>query len=241
VRRSARLECAIRIDVYLEVGRRRVFAGALDWPGWCRSGRDADAAGQALIAYGPRYAAAIGRAGRGFKPPRDVSALEVVERIEGNATTDFGAPGVAPVSDARPLEDAEAERLATLLQACWATLDRAAGAASGAVLRKGPRGGGRELDAIVRHVLEADKAYLSRLGRRYRKTGDADVTAELAGVRGAFLEAFSARVHGGPLAPSRRSTAVWTPRYAVRRSAWHVLDHAWEIEDRATTGPTRRA
>jgi hypothetical protein len=24
----------------------------------------------------------------------------------------------------------------------------------------------------------------------------------------------------------------WTPRFYVRYSAWHILDHAWEIEDR---------
>ena len=25
----------------------------------------------------------------------------------------------------------------------------------------------------------------------------------------------------------------WPHRYAARRIAWHVLDHAWEMEDRA--------
>jgi hypothetical protein len=34
---------------------------------------------------------------------------------------------------------------------------------------------------------------------------------------------------GGP-----RGGAMWTPRRFLRRAAWHVLDHAWEIEDRAT-------
>jgi hypothetical protein len=221
------------------VGRRRVFAGALDWPGWCRSGRDADAALQALVAYGPRYAAALGPARFAFTAPADASAFEVVERLAGNATTDFGAPGVAPARDARRLDDTEAERLALVLRACWAKLDRAAEAAAGAELRKGPRGGGRELDAIIHHVLEADKAYLARLGGRYGKTRDADPAAELAGVRQAIFEAVASRVHGGePLLPTRRSGAVWTPRYAVRRSAWHALDHAWEIEDRATAAST---
>jgi hypothetical protein len=29
-----------------------------------------------------------------------------------------------------------------------------------------------------------------------------------------------------------RGGALWTPRYFVRRSAWHTVDHLWEIEDR---------
>ncbi len=161
----------LTVAVYVEVGSRRVFAGALDWPGWCRNGRDEHAALQALIAYGPRYAAAVGPAAWGFTAQADAAALEVVERLEGNATTDFGAPAVAPASDERPLADDELERLAGQLQACWAAFDAAAQAASSAVLRKGPRGGGRKLDAIVSHVLEADGAYLARLGGKTGRRG----------------------------------------------------------------------
>jgi hypothetical protein len=28
------------------------------------------------------------------------------------------------------------------------------------------------------------------------------------------------------------SGAAWAPRYLIRRTAWHVLDHAWELEDK---------
>src|SRR5204862_2837109 len=132
--------------VYLEVGKRRVFAGALDWPGWCRSGRDEETALESLLAYAPRYAAAVKKAARGFTLPEKASALDVVERLRGDATTDFGAPAVAPSSDRRPLDDAELERLTALLRACWAAFDASAKAAASAVLRKGPRGGGRDLD-----------------------------------------------------------------------------------------------
>jgi hypothetical protein len=220
--------------VYLEVGSRRVFAGALDWPGWCRNDRDEESALDALVAHGRRYAAALGSAARGFKAPTAASALDVVERLTGSSTTDFGAPAVAPAGDGRPLNEAELERLGTLLQACWTAFDAAAKSHSRAVLRKGPRGGGRDLDAIVSHVLEADRAYLSCLGGRHRKSGDADVTAEMARLRAALLDTLASRARGEPPAPSRRSGPPWTPRYTVRRSAWHALDHAWEIEDRAT-------
>jgi hypothetical protein len=221
------------IGVYLEVGSRRVFAGALDWPGWCRSERDEDTALLALVAYAPRYAAAIGPFGRGFVVPADTSGLQVVERLDGNATTDFGAPSIAPAADERPLDESELERLQGLLQACWAAFDAAAEAASSAVLRKGPRGGGREVGAIVSHVLEADRVYLSLLWSAHRKAGDADMVVEMIRLREAILEALRSRARGAPLPEGRRASRLWTPRYFVRRSAWHALDHAWEIEDRA--------
>ena len=220
------------VPVYLEVGNRRVFAGALDWPGWCRSGRDEETALRALVAYGPRYAAAIGALARRFMAPTDTSALDVVERLDGDATTDFGAPAMAPAADDRPLDGRELERLQGLLQACWAAFDAATEAASSAVLRKGPRGGGRDVGRIVAHVLEADRAYLSLLWSAYRKAGDADLTVEMDRLREAILDALRSRASGDPLPEGRRSTRVWTPRYFVRRSAWHALDHAWEIEDR---------
>src|SRR4030042_1238377 len=83
------------VAAYLEVGTRRVFAGALDWPGWCRSGRDEDTALRAMVAYGPRYAAAIGPLAQGFTDSTDLSALDIVERPDGNATPDFGAAAKA--------------------------------------------------------------------------------------------------------------------------------------------------
>jgi hypothetical protein len=217
-------------DIYLEVGRRRVFAGAVDWPGWCRNGRDEDGAVEALLAYAPRYAAAVSRARRGFKAPTSTSALKVVERLNGDATTDFGAPGVAPAADDRPL-DAEAKGLLSLLKAAWATFDATAESAKGARLRKGPRGGGRTLSAIVAHVLDAEKAYLSRLGGLSDRSKGLD---ETTAVRAAYVEAVTIRAAGGDAPKPRRSGKLWSPRYSIRRSAWHALDHAWEIEDRAS-------
>lgn len=211
------------VAVHVETGKRRTFAGAIEWPGWCRSARTEGEAIEALSAYAPRYAAALGAAARGF--PRRAPSFEVVERIRGDATTDFGAPGKAPSADARPVRGAELKRLETLLRACWDAFDTAAGAAKGASLRKGPRGGGRDVPKIVAHVLEADGAYLYRLG------GRRDMPA--ARIRAAIVEALAARARGEQPGPSRRTAPLWTPRYAVRRSAWHALDHAWEIEDRS--------
>jgi len=217
-----------KIDVYLEVGSKRVFAGAIEWPGWCRSAKTPDAALEALLAAGPRYAKAVGRAGGPFTPPKVVDAFKVVEKLKGDATTDFGAPGIAPKADSRAMTPKELARHQKLLEASWAAVERAAKKAKGKTLSVGPRGGGRTLDAITQHVDDADGAYLRGLGG---KPHSGETTR---GLRKAFLDMVAARAGGEEPPPSpRRTKPFWTPRYAVRRSAWHALDHAWEIEDRA--------
>ncbi len=221
-----------KVDLYLEVGKKRTFAGAVDWPGWCRSGRDEALALQALDAYGPRYARVLSAARLGFRAPADPDAFAVVERLKGNATTDFGTPGIAPSSDKRPVDDAELRRMQAILKACWRTFDKAVSAAQGKELRKGPRGGGRDLDKIVEHVLGADEGYLSALGWKFKPDRSKDLQKQLVSVRRAVLEGLAAAARGETPKRGPRGGARWTPRYFVRRSAWHVLDHAWEIEDR---------
>ena len=70
-----------RMDVYLEIGKKRTFAGAIDWPGWCRSGPDEASALQALFDYGPRYARVLKAKEFTFQAPKDLSAFKVIERI----------------------------------------------------------------------------------------------------------------------------------------------------------------
>src|SRR5215216_937559 len=98
---------ANQIEVYLEIGQSRTFAVALDWPGWCRSGRDEAAALQALYDYGPRYAHVLETTQLGFRAPSKASAQVVVERLTGNATTNFGAPNLALSRDTRSLDPTE--------------------------------------------------------------------------------------------------------------------------------------
>ncbi len=223
-----------KIDVYLEIGKKRTFAGANDWPGWCRSGRDEGSALQALVEYGPRYARVLRAARLGFRAPADASAFAVIERLEGNATTDFGAPAIAPSSDARPVDDAELRRFQALLKACWQAFDAAARAAIGKELRKGPRGGGRDLEGIVQHVLGGDAGYLARLAWKLEKGEANDPGEELGRTRQAILKALASAARGEVPARGPRGGVRWAPRYFVRRVAWHVLDHTWEIEDRVT-------
>lgn len=217
---------ARRVEAYLEVGTKRVFAGAPQWPGWCRSGRDEAAALEELVAYGDRYARALDGAVRGFRPPDDVGDLHVTERLRGDATTDFGAPAMATSADARRLDARELPRLQAILGACWTAFDRAVDDAGGAELATGPRGGGRRLEAIVAHVLDAQGGYLRRIAAR--PPTDASIDAMRDAVRDALVRA----VREGLPATGPRGGKIVSARYFVRRSSWHLLDHAWEIEDR---------
>jgi hypothetical protein len=222
------------MQTYQEIGAKRAFAGAIDWPGWTRGGRDEDTALQALIDYGSRYATVLGAAASGFRPPKHPSGLQVVERTKGNAGTDFGAPSIAPSADQRPVSPSELRRQIALLKASWAAVARSAKSAARVPLKKGPRGGGRELSAILRHVGEAEASYLHRLGGKHRQGDDTDIAAEMKRLRAEILDLLTRRVDGEPIPLGKRTAPLWTPRYFVRRTAWHALDHAWEIEDRAS-------
>ncbi len=214
------------MQVAVEVGRKRTFATALDWPGWCRAGGDEDEALETLLAYAPRYAVAVDGRVRGFTPPRSVVSLEVVERLPGNASTEFGAPGAPPSVDAEPVAAKDLTRLEAIMRACWKVFDETADAAEGKELRKGARGGGRDLDKIRAHVEESDVAYLAKLG------GKAAKEAILDEVHEAFIEALGARARGELPDVGPRGGPRWSARFAVRYSAWHTLDHTWEIEGR---------
>lgn len=220
------------IDIYLETGQKRVFAGAVDWPGWCRSGQNEDAVLQALLEYGPRYARVVQRAGIVFIVPRSSSVFQVVERLVGNSATDFGAPGVVPRLDDQPVDEKECSRLRMLLSACWDELEMVLENAAGQELRKGPRGGGRDAVGILKHVLEGGSGYLSHLGWKPVPIDLSDLPTGLRKTRAAMEDGLAAAVRGEIPAYGPRGGKRWPPRYFVRRTAWHILDHAWEIEDR---------
>jgi hypothetical protein len=209
------------LRVLVEAGQKRVFACALDLVGLARSGRTEEAAIEALRAALPRYQAVAAEAG--VDVPLDATTVEVVERVTGNATTDFGAPGVVGDVDGAPLSNAEAERQARLVAAAWAVFERTSAQAPEA-LRKGPRGGGRDRSKIVRHLDDADRGYATSMG--IRETGENRRTIDE--VRREMLEVLGRPSDGAPLGGKR-----WPSRYAARRVAWHALDHAWEIEDRS--------
>jgi hypothetical protein len=175
------------------------------------------------VTAAPRYAVVAHEAGDAFAPATsDPGAYEVVERTGGGSGTDFGVPSVIADLDRRPVSADEAARLARFVEASWAVFDRVASGAP-AELRKGPRGGGRDRDKMIGHVVGADWYYAREIGVRERNA------SRSRGRRG------TPRRHAGfsgclPTAASRPQVDA---RYAARRIAWHALDHAWEMEDRS--------
>lgn len=222
-----------KTEIYLEIGAKRTLAGALDWPGWCRSGRDEESALQALADAGPRYAKIVANSGEGFRAPDGPAGFTVVERLEGSATTDFGAPDIAPKRDAQPFDEDERARSLKLLEAIWRAFDAAQEEAEGKTLALGPRGGGRPLAKIAAHVLESEQSYLRRLARSVKLPKDAKTAEAFALLRNEIRAALAAAARGELPERGPRGGALWLPRYYVRRSAWHIVDHIWEIEDRS--------
>jgi len=212
-----------RLAVALEGTARKVFASALDWPGWSRSAKTDELAIEALLAYAPRYAPVAEAAGLDFPTSFDA---EVVERLEGGSGTEFGVPSRIHDADRRAVDAAEADRLARIVAAAWTTFDRVAAGAP-AELRKGPRGGGRDRDKMVGHVIESDWYYARELGIKARQPTPDD-RAAIEASRVAVLDVLRQPSDGAPLADRK-----WTARYAARRIAWHALDHAWEMQDRS--------
>ncbi len=195
--------------VYFEEGKSSVFAAAIDWPGWCRRAKTSDLALEALFDYQDRYAAVLTMP---FKP----GPFDVVGAVAGNRTTDFGAPAVDTPWDAEVISTRDLNRQVRVLEDCWAYFDRVVASAP-ATLVKGPRGGGRDRDGVVDHTREAERHYCSKLGTRVPP-------------RTPWVEQRNT-VTSALLANS--PDASWPSRYSLRRLAWHVLDHAWEIEDKS--------
>lgn len=208
--------------VYLELGKKKVFACALDWPGWARPGKEEQRALAALADYATRYAEVAATAGLDLPSP---AAFDVVHRLPGDAGTEFGVPGVRCPSDGEPLTAMEAGRLADLVEASWTVLDRIA-AVTPEGLRKGPRGGGRDRTRMLEHVVGAEASYARKLGVRHKVPAldDHRAVAALRTELAAAIRGSHDGVNAGPKG--------WPPRYAARRIAWHVLDHAWEMQDR---------
>ncbi|MGH8928614.1 MAG: hypothetical protein ACRDWH_09710 [Acidimicrobiia bacterium] len=207
------------LDIAEEASPRRVFVWAVDWPGWCRSGRNAEAAIEALAAAASRYRIIAEAAGLRF-PAADPTRFDTVDSVAGGGGTDFGVPSVIIDSDRRPVTRSQAVKMAALVEAAWLVFD-GVGATAPAELRKGPRGGGRDTTEIIDHVNEADQAYAREIG-----INPAD-RAGIRATRASMLEVLRRPSDGTPMAGRK-----WTQRYAARRIAWHAIDHTWEIEDR---------
>jgi hypothetical protein len=215
-----------RVRVQIETGSKRVFASAMDWPGWSRGGTSAADALAALHEYGPRYKRWMGASAKALVVPKTDAGYDVVARVKGDASTDFGMPSKPMRDHDEPLSAAELKTLVALLRASWRAFDRAAAKAAGHTLATGPRGGGRSLAKMRDHYVDGERSYLAKVG------GTVPKGADVKAVRAEMVDAIGARARGELPERGPRGGARWSARQAVHRSAWHALDHAWEIEDR---------
>ncbi len=217
------------VRVMLEQGKKkRVVACAFDWPGWDRSARIGQDVLAVLGAYRPRYAQVAELAGYGAEFAA-TGEFEVVERLDGIGMTDYyGLSGRTATPEYEPMTDAECERKIALLRASWRTFDDFAATVS-PELRKGPRGGGRERDQIIRHVNGAEiEEFAPKVGVKVPLE-----TRDAAEAVHAYREAFVAAVRDHHA--RGEAARSWALQFLIRRCAWHMLDHAWELEDRDLT------
>jgi hypothetical protein len=218
-----------RLRVTLELGPKgkKVAAVAPDWPGLARGATTEDAALERLRAYVPRYAPVATLAGLddALAAATDV---DVVERYPGTGSTDFWGISFAFSSIDRDAMSSDAlERKLTLLQACWTFFDEVRSRVS-AEMQKGPRGGGRDRDRIVRHTFAAERDWAKKLG--LLTSEEKMLTAEgLQAHRVAYCHAIR------ELHAQGRMARTWPLHFLIRHTAFHTLDHAWEMEDKDLT------
>ncbi len=217
------------IRVTLEIGPKgkKVVAVAPDWPGLERGATTGEAAIERLLSYVPRYAMVTKLAGM-EAAFANITVVDVVEQDPGTGSTDFWGISFAFSSiDQQAMSDEALERELTLMRACWAFFDGVRSRAS-AEMQRGPRGGGRDRDHIVRHTFAAELDWAKKLG--LPAAHDTMLTdEELNAHRDAYCNAI--RVFHS----QRKMARTWPLRYLIRHTAYHTLDHAWEMEDKDLT------
>jgi hypothetical protein len=217
---------AHQLRVTLEIGPKgkMVAAVAPDWPGLERGAKGGEAAIERLQSYLPRYARVAKLAGMDGEFAA-ITTIDVVEQYPGTGSTDFWGISFAFSSIDRQEMSSEAlERQLALMQACWAFFDDVRGRVS-AQMHKGPRGGGRERDQIVGHTLRAEQDWARKVGVRIPPDAIL-IDDELQAYRDAYCNAIRAFHAEG------KEARTWPLRYLIRHTAYHTLDHAWEMEDK---------
>ena len=206
---------------------KKSVAFAVDWPGWSRGAKTPDEALATLESYRRRYRPVAVRAGLGGEFDA-AGPLDIVEEQAGTGSTDFWGISYVPSSLERGrMEEGELERRIALLRACWAYFDEVAARVS-PEMRRGPRGGGRDRDTIIRHTIRVEsEEFAKQLGLRIPER--AALTPDgLRAHRTSYVEAIRAYHRG----EAKRQMRSWTLPFLLRHSAYHTMDHAWEMEDK---------
>jgi len=219
----------LRVFVELPTRGKKWVAVAADWPGFERGGKTEEEALARLARYQPRYLLVAKRARLGTELERQ-AGIDIVGRYDGVGSTDFWGISFAPTpQDREPFDAPSFDRLVRLLRAAWAEFDDTAARVS-ANLRPGPRGGGRSRDRIIQHVLGVEGGDFSNRVGAPAELDDLRTPDGLAHHRDRYVEAMRAWYAEG------RPLGKWTVPYLLRHSAYHALDHAWEMQDRDLSG-----
>ena len=209
----------------LEQGKKKAVAAAFDWPGWARGGKSETEALAVPATYRQRYARVAELAGLANEF-RAAGKMKIVERVAGTGMTDYYTLSFRPAaSEKLPMSESECKRKLALLRACWTYFDDVASKVS-PDLRKGPRGGGRDRDDIIRH---ANVVEISDFARKVGVEAAEDAWRRPKELR-AYRDAYCAAIRDYNARGA--SARTWTVQFVIRHSAYHMLDHAWEMEDR---------
>jgi hypothetical protein len=214
------------LKLQVETGKKgkKVVAVAFEWPGLSRGAKTKEAAIEMVVAYIPRYAPVADIAGLGAEFAQ-VAGSKVDEEYVGTGSTDFwGISFGHSDHDKTRMSDAELERNLALLQAAWFYFDQTRARVS-PEMRKGPRGGGKDRDQIARHTVYAELDMAWKVGIQEEWDGLMDED-RLAAYRARYVAAI--RQYHAEDKPSRN----WPLRFVIRHSAFHTLDHTWEMEDK---------
>ena len=209
---------------------RRSVAYAIDWPGWSRGAAPPELALETLDAYRDRYRPVAQRAG--LADELDAAGdLEVIEDHVGNTSTDFWGISWLPSSTEHGAMPPDVlDRRLALLEGAWGFFDEVAARVS-TEMRRGPRGGGRSRDEIVAHVFGNERVQFSKRVGVETPPGVMLTPDGLQAHREQFLAGL--RQYN---AEDRKIGRTWTLQYLLRHAAFHVLDHAWEMEDKDLSG-----
>jgi hypothetical protein len=223
---------SVRTVIERGIHGKRAVAFALDWPGWSRGAKSPELALETLEAYRLRYRPIAVLAGMTDELDQ-AGPLEVVEDRIGTGSTDFWGISFMPCSlEREPMDRADLDRKLRLLHAAWAFFDATAARVS-PVMRKGPRGGGRDRDRIIRHTIRTESEDFARkVDLRIPEEGA--LGDALPGYRDAYVQAMWAYQRGEIHGRMR----TWNLPFLIRHTAFHTLDHAWEMEDKDLTGHT---
>lgn len=209
---------------------KKAVAFAVDWPGWSRGAKTPELAVKMLESYRARYRPVAVAAGMRDQFEKE-GRLKTIEDKIGTGMTDFWGISYTPAASERePMSADDLNSKISLLQACWTFFDSTAASVS-AEMRKGPRGGGRDRDRIIRHTIRNESEdFAKRVGLRIPE--EAALTPKgLRSHRSSYVDAMRAYNAG-----EGKRMRSWNLPFLIRHSAYHVMDHAWEMEDKDLSG-----